>query len=88
MSVDVVFETHSTSVDNEHGIATGWLEGSLSEAGKLQAESLGDRRRVDRLDAFSRRTCDGRRRLRRSRSPAVRSRSTATGVSASATTAQ
>jgi broad specificity phosphatase PhoE len=52
MSVDVVFETHSTSVDNEHGIATGWLEGSLSEAGKLQAESLGDRRRDDRLDVI------------------------------------
>ena len=49
MSVEIVFETHSTSVDNERGIATGWLEGSLSEAGKLQAERLGDRRRDDGL---------------------------------------
>ena len=24
MSVEVVFETHSLSVDNERGIATGW----------------------------------------------------------------
>lgn len=47
--MDVVFETHSTSVDNERGIATGWLEGSLSEAGKAQARRLGERRRADGL---------------------------------------
>src|SRR5688500_1208232 len=29
MSVDIVFETHSISEDNEHGIATGWLPGAL-----------------------------------------------------------
>jgi 2,3-bisphosphoglycerate-dependent phosphoglycerate mutase len=47
MSVAVVFETHSTSVDNERGIATGWNEGELSEAGRRQALELGARRRDD-----------------------------------------
>ena len=49
MSVEVCFETHSTSVDNELGIATGWNEGELSEAGRRQAVQLGDRRRHDRI---------------------------------------
>ena len=47
MSVAVVFETHSTSEDNEAGIATGWLPGRLSERGREQAEELGERRRDD-----------------------------------------
>ncbi len=51
MSVAVVFETHSTSVDNELGIATGWNQGELSEAGRAQARSLGERRRDDGLSA-------------------------------------
>lgn len=49
-SIQVVFETHSTSVDNERGIATGWLEGELSEAGREQAAQLGERRRNDGLE--------------------------------------
>lgn len=49
MSVAVVFETHSTSVDNELGIATGWNQGTLSELGRDQARQLGDRRRDDGL---------------------------------------
>lgn len=49
MSVAVVYETHSTSVDNERGIATGWLEGALSDAGRVQARRLGERRRNDGL---------------------------------------
>ena len=44
-AVDIVFETHATSTDNEAGIATGWLEGELSEAGRRQAIELGARRR-------------------------------------------
>jgi 2,3-bisphosphoglycerate-dependent phosphoglycerate mutase len=50
MGVEVVFETHSTSTDNENGIATGWLEGMLSAAGREQARALGERRREDRLE--------------------------------------
>ena len=49
MSVEVVFETHSTSEDNEAGIATGWLPGRLSSAGRGQARELGERRRDDGL---------------------------------------
>jgi 2,3-bisphosphoglycerate-dependent phosphoglycerate mutase len=48
--VQVVYETHSTSVDNERGIATGWLGGALSEAGREQARRLGERRRNDGVD--------------------------------------
>ncbi len=38
MSVEIVFETHSTSIDNERWVATGWLQGQLSETGKQQAK--------------------------------------------------
>ena len=47
MTVSVVFETHSTSVDNERGHATGWLRGELSEVGRDQARALGRRRADD-----------------------------------------
>ena len=50
MSVAVVYETHSTSVDNEEGFATGWLGGTLSKTGREQAQALGRRRRNDGLD--------------------------------------
>jgi broad specificity phosphatase PhoE len=49
VSVAVVFETHATSEDNEAGIATGWLPGRLSPAGRVQARELGERRRDDGL---------------------------------------
>jgi broad specificity phosphatase PhoE len=44
MAIEITFETHSTSVDNERGIATGWLEGELSHVGHAQARQLGARR--------------------------------------------
>jgi 2,3-bisphosphoglycerate-dependent phosphoglycerate mutase len=47
----VVFETHSTSEDNEAGTATGWLPGRLSATGREQARALGERRRTDGIDA-------------------------------------
>jgi 2,3-bisphosphoglycerate-dependent phosphoglycerate mutase len=50
MTVHVVYETHSTSVDNEVGRATGWLGGMLSETGREQARLLGERRRHDGID--------------------------------------
>jgi 2,3-bisphosphoglycerate-dependent phosphoglycerate mutase len=50
MAIDVVYETHSTSVDNERGIATGWLGGRLSATGREQARQLGARRRDDGID--------------------------------------
>jgi 2,3-bisphosphoglycerate-dependent phosphoglycerate mutase len=48
--VAVVFETHSTSEDNEVGLATGWFGGRLSESGREQAARLGGRRRQDGID--------------------------------------
>ena len=44
MVIELVFETHSTTVDNEQGHATGWLPGQLSEQGLAQAQQLGRRR--------------------------------------------
>jgi len=51
MSVEIVFETHSTSRENEHGLAAGWLPGELSDKGRRQAAELGRRRRDGRFDA-------------------------------------
>jgi alpha-ribazole phosphatase/probable phosphoglycerate mutase len=49
MAVTLVFETHAISEDNEHGIATGWLPGTLSDAGRREAQKLGERRRADNI---------------------------------------
>jgi broad specificity phosphatase PhoE len=51
MAIELVYETHSTTIDNETGIATGWLEGRLSDRGRVQAAELGERRRDDDLAA-------------------------------------
>jgi 2,3-bisphosphoglycerate-dependent phosphoglycerate mutase len=51
LAVDLVFETHSTTVDNELSRATGWLPGKLSGQGRAQASRLGDRRRNDGIIA-------------------------------------
>ena len=49
--IELVYETHSTTTDNEAGIATGWNQGQLSETGRGQAEALGERRRDDGITA-------------------------------------
>jgi 2,3-bisphosphoglycerate-dependent phosphoglycerate mutase len=41
----LIFETHSTTADNEAGLATGWRGGALSALGREQAQALGARRR-------------------------------------------
>ena len=51
VAIEVVFETHSTTVDNEEGRATGWLPGQLSERGRAQARELGQRRVNDGITA-------------------------------------
>jgi broad specificity phosphatase PhoE len=51
VSIEIVFETHSTSTDNERGIATGWLDGQLSRTGRREAEAVGSRRRGEDLAA-------------------------------------
>lgn len=45
MSVEIIYETHATTTDNERGFATGWLPGTLSPAGREQARELGERHR-------------------------------------------
>jgi 2,3-bisphosphoglycerate-dependent phosphoglycerate mutase len=49
-AVWVVFETHSLTLDNERGIATGWLGGELSPRGRVLAAELGRRRCDDGLE--------------------------------------
>lgn len=44
MAVQIIFETHSVSTDNEAGVATGWLPGALSPRGRELARALGKRR--------------------------------------------
>ena len=47
VGINIVFETHSISEDNERGIATGWHHGRLSQEGRRLAVELGNRRRND-----------------------------------------
>jgi broad specificity phosphatase PhoE len=47
---DIVFETHSTSEDNERGLASGWAHSRLSPTGREQASAVGARRRNDSID--------------------------------------
>jgi 2,3-bisphosphoglycerate-dependent phosphoglycerate mutase len=51
MSIEVAFETHGLSEDNELGIATGWLPGRLAEQGRVNAVDMGRRRRDDGIAA-------------------------------------
>jgi 2,3-bisphosphoglycerate-dependent phosphoglycerate mutase len=48
--IELVFETHSLTTDNEQGRATGWLGGTLSPLGRAFAAELGRRRRDDGID--------------------------------------
>ena len=41
VAIEIVFETHATTEDNERGIATGWLPGRLSPRGRAQARAAG-----------------------------------------------
>ena len=50
MAIELVYETHAITTDNEAGIATGWLPGELSVAGRVSAAELGVRRRLDRIE--------------------------------------
>jgi len=49
-AVSLVYETHSTTTDNEAGRCTGWQPGELSAAGVRNARELGRRRRDDGID--------------------------------------
>jgi len=51
VTVEIVFETHALTEDNEKGFATGWRPGRLSERGRANAAALGRRRRDDGIAA-------------------------------------
>jgi len=50
VSTELVYETHAITTDNEADVATGWLPGTLSEAGRATAAELGRRRRLGGFD--------------------------------------
>lgn len=52
LSVEVVFETHSTTEDDEAGIATGWSPGPALGGGPGAGPGLGERRRDDGLSVL------------------------------------
>jgi 2,3-bisphosphoglycerate-dependent phosphoglycerate mutase len=47
----LIFETHSTSLDNERGLASGHFDVELSETGRAQAREVGERYRDVTIDA-------------------------------------
>jgi broad specificity phosphatase PhoE len=48
--IALLFETHSTSLDNEAGLASGWYDIDLSTRGETQARELGERYRNRELE--------------------------------------
>ncbi len=52
MSVTIIFESHSTTLDNELHLASGWNDVDLSELGLRQAKELGQRRGNEHFDAI------------------------------------
>jgi hypothetical protein len=40
MTVEIIYETHSLTTDNESGIATGWLAGQLFAGGMALRDPL------------------------------------------------
>ena len=51
MGIDIAFETHQWSEDNERDIASGWSDTQLSERGRADARERGRVRRSDGIDA-------------------------------------
>lgn len=41
--INLIFESHATTIDNEARVASGWYDVELSELGKKQAKELGKR---------------------------------------------
>jgi broad specificity phosphatase PhoE len=50
--ITIIFETHSTTVDNEANLAAGWYDVELSDLGEQQAQDLGKRRAAEHFDAI------------------------------------
>jgi broad specificity phosphatase PhoE len=52
MAVTIIFESHSTTFDNEAHLASGWNEVELSPLGEQQSRELGERYANDHFDAI------------------------------------
>lgn len=50
--VTIIFESHSTTLDNESHLASGWNDVELSPLGIKQARQLGERRKSEYFDAI------------------------------------
>jgi broad specificity phosphatase PhoE len=50
--VTIIFESHSTTIDNEKHLASGWNDIELSSLGVEQAKDLGARRSKEKFDAI------------------------------------
>lgn len=50
--VNITFESHSTSLDNENHLSSGWNDIELSPLGNSQAKELGTRRADEHFDAI------------------------------------
>lgn len=48
----LIFEAHSTSLDNENHLSSGWNDVALSSTGSRQARDLGSRRASEKFDAI------------------------------------
>ena len=50
--VQITFEAHGTSYDNEAKLSSGWYDVELSELGMKQSKELGERYKNDNFDAI------------------------------------
>lgn len=50
--MQITYFVHTTTTDNEAGLATGWIQGELSDAGLRQARSLNESLQDRRFDAI------------------------------------
>lgn len=50
--VEIIFESHSTSLDNENHLSSGWNDIELSELGNRQSVELGERYKNENFDAI------------------------------------
>lgn len=50
--VTIIFESHSTTLDNEKHLSSGWNDVELSHLGIQQAKDLGIRRKDEKFDAI------------------------------------
>lgn len=50
--VTIIFESHSTTIDNENHLSSGWNDIELSELGNKQSIELGERHKYENFDAI------------------------------------